>query len=65
MLPGSVFGRGPGELTARIAYVDFDGAQALAAAETLGPETPLSDEFLRRYCGRTLTAIERLCEWLA
>jgi aspartate aminotransferase len=64
ILPGSVFGRDPGELTARIAYVDFDGAQALAAAETLGLETALGEEYLRRYCGRTLIAIDRICEWL-
>ncbi|CAM2068197.1 Aminotransferase [Sulfidibacter corallicola] len=29
ILPGSAFGRPPNELTARIAYVDFDGAEAL------------------------------------
>ncbi len=64
ILPGSVFGRDPGELSARIAYVDFDGAQALAAAETLGLDHSLGPEFLARYCGRMLTAVDRLCEWL-
>ena len=33
LLPGSVFGRPEDELTARFAYVDFDGAKALAAVE--------------------------------
>ena len=64
ILPGSVFGRPPAELTARLAYVDFDGAQALAAAETLGLEEPISSEFLERYCGRILIAVDRICKWL-
>jgi aspartate aminotransferase len=35
VLPGSEFGRPHDELTARIAYVDFDGARALAALESM------------------------------
>ena len=38
LLPGSVFGRPEDEFTARLSYVDFDGARALAAAETIRPE---------------------------
>jgi aspartate aminotransferase len=64
ILPGSAFGRPAGELTARLAYVDFDGAQALAAAETLGLDEPIGADFLDRYCARTLTAIDRLCKCL-
>jgi aspartate aminotransferase len=64
ILPGSAFGRAPAELAARLAYVDFDGAQAMAAAEALGPEAPIDPEFLERYCGRTLAAVERLGKWL-
>lgn len=64
ILPGSVFGRPADELTARLAYVDFDGSQALAAAETLGLEEAIDRDFLDRYCGRTLTAVERICKWL-
>ncbi|HOO18176.1 MAG TPA: aminotransferase class I/II-fold pyridoxal phosphate-dependent enzyme [Phycisphaerae bacterium] len=33
VLPGSAFGRSRGELTARLSYVDFDGATALQASE--------------------------------
>ncbi len=65
MLPGSAFGRPPEELSARIAYVDFDGSRALAAAEVLPPDWPIDKAFLERYCGRTLAAVDRLCSWLA
>ncbi len=64
MLPGSAFGRPPAELTARLAYVNFDGARALAAAETLALDRPIEKDFLERHCAATLTALERLCSWL-
>ncbi len=35
VLPGSQFGRPAEELTARIAFVDFDGARALVSAEAV------------------------------
>ena len=62
ILPGSHFGLPPGDLAARIAYVDFDGGQALAMAEA--STAPLDDTLLRGACGRTMTAIDHLCEWL-
>lgn len=64
VLPGSVFGRPPEELTARLAYVDFDGARALAAAEQIPPDKDLETDFLETYCGGMLAAIDRICEWL-
>ncbi len=64
VLPGSDFGRDPAELTARIAYVDFDGARALAAAETIPRDAPLDDEFLETYCGSMLRAAEGIESWL-
>jgi aspartate aminotransferase len=65
ILPGSDFGRAATELVARIAYVDFEGARALAAAEARGEEAAIDAEFLERYCGRTLDGVGLLCEWLA
>lgn len=59
MLPGTDFGRPPGELTIRLAYVDFDGAEALAAA---GPA--LDEAWLRRHCPRVVDGINRICDWL-
>jgi aspartate aminotransferase len=63
ILPGSDFGRPPHELTARVAYVDFDGARALAAAEQLDLAETLDEGFLRTYCGSILTAVERIEHW--
>ena len=59
-LPGVDFGRPREELSMRIAYVDFDGAAALAAA---GEGTALDESWLRRRCGRVMDAIDRLCAW--
>lgn len=64
ILPGSFFGRDPRELTARLAYVDFDGAAALDALTGLGKDAPLDDAFLRDHCGRVTTAIDRVVQWL-
>lgn len=64
ILPGSHFGRPEHELTVRMAFVDFDGARALAAAEQISAEQELDEDFLRQYCEKVLTAIDRLCSWL-
>jgi len=63
-LPGEAFGRDPRELTGRIAYVDFDGAEALSASQEAPGEEELDDAFLSRHCGRVLEAVDRLCEWV-
>jgi aspartate aminotransferase len=65
ILPGSEFGRPPGELTARLAYVNFDGGQALDAAARIPRESPLDETFLRQHCGDPLAAVELLVDWLA
>lgn len=62
ILPGTNFGRGHTELIARLAYVDFDGGAALAAAD---PGVPLDAAWLKRWCGPTVEAIERLAAWLS
>jgi aspartate aminotransferase len=62
-LPGEVFGRDPRELTGRLAYVDFDGAGAMAASREAPDDQELDDAFLRRHCGQVLEAVDRLCEW--
>jgi aspartate aminotransferase len=63
ILPGSVFGRKPEELTARLAYVDFDGARALTASHA-SRRDGLAEDFLGTYCGDVVEAIDRLCDWL-
>jgi aspartate aminotransferase len=64
ILPGSDFGRPAEELTARIAYVDFDGARALAALEARNGQAPPDEAFLAAYAPKILTAIERAVDWV-
>jgi len=47
-----------------LAYVNFDGAQAIVAAQEAPRDRSLDEAFLSEYCCDTLTAIERLCDWL-
>ncbi len=64
ILPGSDFGRDDEELTARMAYVDFDGARALEAVAVIPREQPLDEIFLKRHCGRVIEAVQTLCEFV-
>ncbi|MFB4203446.1 pyridoxal phosphate-dependent aminotransferase [Arhodomonas sp. KWT2] len=61
VLPGSNFGRPARELSMRLAYVDFDGGPALAAA---AEHTEIDEHFLQRYCPRVVTAADRMAAWL-
>jgi aspartate aminotransferase len=65
ILPGAAFARSRGELTARLAYVDFDGARALAASENIPLHESLPEDFTRRWCERVLHGVERIAEWVA
>jgi aspartate aminotransferase len=64
ILPGAAFGRHPQELTARLSYVNFDGAAALVASEALPLDRPLSDEFLAAHLPGVVEAAERLVGWV-
>lgn len=64
LLPGSAFGRPDEELTARLSYVDFDGAKALAAVQVIPKEQPLDETFLRRQAPRVLAAVDAMGKWL-
>ncbi|MEX0928661.1 MAG: aminotransferase class I/II-fold pyridoxal phosphate-dependent enzyme [Balneolales bacterium] len=59
MLPGSVFGRPEEELTARIAYVDFDGEKVLNNYTTNSTNGHADLGF-----SSVITAIDHICEWL-
>jgi len=61
MLPGVEFGRPADELTVRIAFVDFNGTVAL---NNFPNNAIFDDEYLQNYCGRTLTAIDKIIDWL-
>jgi aspartate aminotransferase len=65
VLPGEAFGRPAVELTLRLAYVDFDGARALAASETVPLDQPLPDSFVDQFCPGPATACGRIAHWAA
>jgi aspartate aminotransferase len=56
-LPGQAFGRKPEELTARLAYVNFDGSEALRQIDDA--------EGVPAACESTLDAFRKLANWLA
>jgi aspartate aminotransferase len=64
VLPGSAFGRPRDELSFRAAYVDFDGARALVAAQHVDGQSALSETFLRDNCHNVVEAIDRIAAWL-
>lgn len=64
ILPGIVFGRDPEEFTARIAYVDFNGAKALALAKTIPAARRFDTDSQNSTCQDLLAAIDLFCDWL-
>jgi aspartate aminotransferase len=64
ILPGRSFERPRGELSARLAFVDFDGSKALAASETIPLDAVLPEKFIHEQCADIITAVGRLTEWL-
>ncbi len=60
-IPGSSFGRRPGELSLRLSYVDFDGAEALVAATRRSGD--LDASFVKDFCPRLHDAVERIANW--
>jgi len=63
VLPGVSFGRPDHELTARVAYVDFDGARALTASETIPLEQALPEDFVDTWCGNVIKATQIMAGW--
>jgi aspartate aminotransferase len=64
ILPGSDFGRPKDELTARLAYVDFDGARALSFIENQPDDYVIDDAFVTANCPNVVEAIERIAKWV-
>jgi aspartate aminotransferase len=65
VLPGSYFGCPAGALTSRLAYVDFDGARALAGAEAMSPHEPIEESFIGEFCPKIVAAVELIGDWLS
>lgn len=64
LLPGSAFGIAPGQLCARLAYVEFDGAAAMARSREWGLARPLDESFLPLVFSKAMRGIEAICAWL-
>ena len=64
ILPGENFGRPEHELTARLAYVDFDGARALEAMEQLPAGQMPDEQFMEMYAPNVVTSIDKIVAWL-
>lgn len=64
LLPSTAFGVDSTHLSARLAYVDFDGNAALAASEAVGLDKELPEDFCDRYCARTLEGTAALANWM-
>ncbi len=64
ILPGADFGRQPEELSARIAYVDFNGKEAISGDKEYGHENNLSENFIKKFCPQVVEGFDRLEEWL-
>ena len=61
VLPGVDFGRPAEELSVRLAFVDFDGSEALANY----PEDEVIDRaFVGGHCAKTIEAVRRLVDWV-
>jgi aspartate aminotransferase len=63
MLPGHDFGRDPAELTARIAFVDFEGDLALKAASVEYHDKEIDESFIRQYAPKLVEAFGKLTSW--
>lgn len=64
ILPGADFNRPEEELTARLSYVDFDGAQTLLASYRHPLHEPLVEGFTDQYCGKVKQAARLITAWL-
>ncbi|MGB0592035.1 MAG: pyridoxal phosphate-dependent aminotransferase [Myxococcota bacterium] len=64
ILPGAAFERRSDELTARLAYVDFDGGRALEVSAQAPLTSPPPEALLTEACARVIDGIDALCAWL-
>lgn len=64
ILPGAAFGRSRSELTARLAFVDFDGSKALTASETVPLDQKLPERMIEQNCDHLLEGMRRLAAWV-
>ena len=64
ILPASDFGFVPDHLAARLAFVDFDGTEALNLAGGDYASIDLADDFVQQACPRLVKAMDKMEAWL-
>ncbi len=64
LLPGTAFGYSDNRLVTRLAFVDFDGKNALSASEDIGLDQPLDRAFLDQYLPKIGAGVDTLANWL-
>lgn len=64
ILPGESFQCPPEQLTARLAYVNFDGSKALAISETIPLSEDLPEDFADNYCFSVIQAVQKIADWV-
>lgn len=64
ILPASDFGFMPDHLAARLAFVDFDGGNALALAANEYADQELDETFVKQACPRLVLAMDKMESWL-
>lgn len=65
MLPGSDFERPYEELTARLSYINFNGANALTTSETIPIHDVLPEGFLQQMCPDTIEGVKLIAKWIS
>ena len=63
LLPGEDFGHPKDIITARLSFVDFDGALLLKKLED-EPLTIIDNQFIEVHCPKIVKAIKNISEWL-
>jgi aspartate aminotransferase len=63
VLPGSAFMRPENEFSARLSFVNFDGAKAMAMSELEPFNQALPDDFSENWCANVLEAMHAIVKW--
>ncbi len=58
------FMRPKGELTARLCFVNFNGANALQESQKIGLNGTIDNQFVIDYCRPVVDGIAALTEWI-
>jgi aspartate aminotransferase len=63
LLPGAAFGRLENDLSCRLSFVDFDGAELLQILED-DPQLPVDEDFVLLHCPQMVAGVQAIKDWL-